>query len=156
MNDWGDAQSTRRLDEQLLAAHPDTPTSYVLCANARYYNNKELSAWLADQRIEQVFLPPYSPNLNLIERLWILAPEEHQRHVLSHQRGVPPSGVRLLLPTRRVRARPRVLIDPEFSYTRLPTHFVMGIIRYLQLLAPYRSCSPSSLYFSNETGDFIA
>jgi len=29
-----------------------------------------LSAWLADQRIRQVFLPPYSPNLNLIERLW--------------------------------------------------------------------------------------
>ena len=29
-----------------------------------------LNAWLADKRLVQVFLPPYSPNLNLIERLW--------------------------------------------------------------------------------------
>jgi len=64
------AQSTRRLYEQLLVAHPDTPTIYVICDNARYYRNKDLTQWLADKRIVQVFLPPYSPNLNLIERLW--------------------------------------------------------------------------------------
>lgn len=65
-----DAQSTRRLYEQLLAAHPDAPTLYVVCDNARYYKNKELTAWLSTTRIRQVFLPPYAPNLNLIERLW--------------------------------------------------------------------------------------
>lgn len=65
-----DAQSTRRLYEKLLAAHPDTPRIYVVCDNARYYKNKDLTAWLADKPIRQVFLPPYSPNLNLIERLW--------------------------------------------------------------------------------------
>lgn len=65
-----DAHSTRRLYERLLAAHPDTPTLYVICDNARYYKNKDLTIWLADKRIVQVFLPPYSPNLNLIERLW--------------------------------------------------------------------------------------
>ncbi|RZJ95037.1 MAG: hypothetical protein EOO60_01565 [Hymenobacter sp.] len=43
---------------------------YVICANARYYKNKELRQWLADKPICQVFLPPYSPNLNLIERFW--------------------------------------------------------------------------------------
>lgn len=65
-----DAQSTRRLYEKLLAAHPDTPRIYVVCDNARYYKNQELTEWLADKPLEQVFLPPYSPNLNLIERLW--------------------------------------------------------------------------------------
>ena len=64
------AQSTRRLYEQLLAAHPDKARIYVICDNARYYKNKQLRAWLADKPICQVFLPPYSPNLNLIERLW--------------------------------------------------------------------------------------
>lgn len=64
------AQSTRRLYEQLLAAHPDKARIYVVCDNARYYKNKELRAWLADKPICQVFLPPYSPNLNLIERFW--------------------------------------------------------------------------------------
>lgn len=64
------AQSTRRLYEQLLAAHPDKARIYVVCDNARYYKNKELREWLADKPICQVFLPPYSPNLNLIERFW--------------------------------------------------------------------------------------
>jgi transposase len=68
--DCVNAQSTRRLYEQLLAAHPDKARIYVICDNARYYKNKELRAWLADKPLCQVFLPPYSPNLNLIERFW--------------------------------------------------------------------------------------
>lgn len=63
------AQSAQRLYEKLLVAHPEGPI-YVVCDNARYYKNKELAAWLADKRLVQVFLPPYSPNLNLIERFW--------------------------------------------------------------------------------------
>ncbi len=68
--DCVNAQSTKRLYEKLLAAHPDKRRIYVVCDNARYYKNKELRAWLADKPLVQVFLPPYSPNLNLIERLW--------------------------------------------------------------------------------------
>ncbi|OWP63391.1 hypothetical protein CDA63_09300 [Hymenobacter amundsenii] len=34
------------------------------------YKNKALTAWLTDKPLVQVFLPPYSPNMNLIERLW--------------------------------------------------------------------------------------
>jgi len=32
--------------------------------------DKELREWLTDKPLEQVFLPPYSRNLNLMERLW--------------------------------------------------------------------------------------
>ena len=67
--DCVNAQSTQRLYEQLLAAHPEGPI-HVICDNARYYKNKALTAWLDKKRLIQVFLPPYSPNLNLIERLW--------------------------------------------------------------------------------------
>ena len=67
--DCVNAQSTQRLYEKLLAAHPQGPV-YVVCDNARYYKNKALAEWLANKRLVQVFLPPYSPNLNLIERLW--------------------------------------------------------------------------------------
>ena len=62
-------QSTKALYEKLLAAHPEGQPIYVICDNARYYRNKELAEWLADKPIVQVFLPLYSPNLNLIERL---------------------------------------------------------------------------------------
>ncbi|MEO0724895.1 MAG: IS630 family transposase [Bacteroidota bacterium] len=63
------AQSTQRLCRQLLRKHPQK-TVYLICDNARYNRNKLLRQWAEKQRIEFVFLPPYSPNLNLIERLW--------------------------------------------------------------------------------------
>ena len=63
------AQSTQRLCRKLLRKHPGKKI-YLICDNARYNRNKALQEWAKDQRIEFVFLPPYSPNLNLIERLW--------------------------------------------------------------------------------------
>lgn len=66
------AQSTKALYQQLLEANPDKKVIYVVADNARYYRNKELKEWVKDTKIVQVFLPPYSPNLNLIERLWKL------------------------------------------------------------------------------------
>lgn len=63
------AQSTQRLCEQLLEKHPNQVV-YVICDNARYNRNKQLLEWIADKLIELVYLPPYSPNLNVIERLW--------------------------------------------------------------------------------------
>ena len=68
--DCVNAQSTKVLYEKLLAAHPDGRPIYVVCDNARYYRNRELTEWLTNKPLVQVFLPPYSPNLNLIERLW--------------------------------------------------------------------------------------
>ena len=38
--------------------------------NAKCYHNKEFAQWVKGLRIRQAFLPPYSPNLNLIEHLW--------------------------------------------------------------------------------------
>jgi transposase len=43
---------------------------YTICDNARYYRSKKVKEYLRKSKIELVFLPPYSPNLNLIERLW--------------------------------------------------------------------------------------
>jgi hypothetical protein len=88
------AQSTRRLYEQLPAADPAGPPIYVVCDNARYYRNRGLTAWLTNKSLVQVFLPPYSLNLNL------------------------PGRARLFYPARRVWARNRVLIRPQLSPIR--------------------------------------
>lgn len=69
------AQSTKRLAQKLLKKHPKK-TIYLICDNARYNRNKTLQEWAKNQRIEFVFLPSYSPNLNLIERLWRLLRKE--------------------------------------------------------------------------------
>ena len=64
------AQSTKELYQAALEKHPKASCIYVISDNARYYHNKELKEWAEGTRIKQLFLPPYSPNLNLIERLW--------------------------------------------------------------------------------------
>jgi len=57
----------------LAAQHPDPdglcPITLVL-DNARYQKCKLVQALAEELRIELLYLPAYSPNLNLIERLW--------------------------------------------------------------------------------------
>lgn len=64
------AQSTIALLEQVEAAYPLAAIIYVICDNARYYRSKLVGQFLETSKIQLVFLPSYSPNLNLIERLW--------------------------------------------------------------------------------------
>jgi transposase len=64
------AQSTKALYQAALEKHPEASTIYIISDNAKYYRNKELQQWVKGTKIVPIFLPPYSPNLNLIERLW--------------------------------------------------------------------------------------
>lgn len=64
------AESTRNVYQAALDRHPEAPVIYIISDNARYYHNRKLREWAEGTRIKQIFLPPYSPNLNLIERLW--------------------------------------------------------------------------------------
>lgn len=69
-SDSVNAQSTQQLYSKLLMKHPEKKI-IVISDNARYYKNAVLTQWISgNQRLEQIFLPAYSPNLNLIERLW--------------------------------------------------------------------------------------
>jgi transposase len=54
---------------QLAALGLGVPLTVVL-DNARYQRCKLVMEQAASLGIELLFLPPYSPNLNLIERLW--------------------------------------------------------------------------------------
>lgn len=64
------AISTIALLEQVEAAYPLAAIIYVICDNARYYRSKLVGEFLETSKIQLMFLPSYSPNLNLIERLW--------------------------------------------------------------------------------------
>src|SRR3954469_23910587 len=60
-----------KLLERLLARHPETAKFILYLDNARYYSKPCVKEWLARHRqFRLVPLPAYSPNLNLIERLW--------------------------------------------------------------------------------------
>jgi len=66
LNAWATIKFFQKIEE----AYPEKNKIHVFCDNARYYKNKEVSNHLKCSKIELHFLPPYSPNLNPIERLW--------------------------------------------------------------------------------------
>src|SRR4051812_48011650 len=60
-----------KLLEKLLAKHPEAGKFLLYLDNARYYSKPCVKEWLAAHpQFRLVPLPAYSPNLNLIERLW--------------------------------------------------------------------------------------
>ena len=64
------AQSTIALFKQIEDKNPLAESIYVIADNAPYYRSKLIKEHLQDSKIKIIFLPSYSPNLNLIERLW--------------------------------------------------------------------------------------
>jgi transposase len=64
------AQSTIELFKTLENKHPDATNIFMTLDNARYYKNNLVTEYLKTSKIKLLFLPPYSPNLNLIERVW--------------------------------------------------------------------------------------
>jgi transposase len=77
----------------LLERHPETKKFILYLDNAKYYNKPCVKEWLARHpQFQLKFLPVYSPNLNLIERLWKLLRKEAFRRSYDSfeqmQRGV--------------------------------------------------------------------
>jgi transposase len=64
------AASTMRFFNKIEEAYPEKRLIHIFCDNAPYYRNKAVREYLKGSKIELHFLPPYSPNLNPIERLW--------------------------------------------------------------------------------------
>lgn len=80
--------STINLLVQLQNKHPEGRI-YLICDNARYYYSRQVQNYLRyHPRLIPKFLPPYSPNLNLIERLWRMF---HQKILYNHYYDTFPS-----------------------------------------------------------------
>jgi len=65
-----------RLFEKCLEKYRDKDKITIYLDNASYHKSKLVKEFIAKQpKITLSYLPPYSPNLNLIERLWKFANE---------------------------------------------------------------------------------
>lgn len=64
------AQATIDFFKNIEAKHPEADVIYLIVDNARYYRSCLLKEHVEGTKIELLFLPPYSPNLNPIERYW--------------------------------------------------------------------------------------
>ncbi len=63
------SESVVHLLKMIAEKYPKRPITLVL-DNARYQRNKYVQAEAAKLQMDLLFLPPYSLNLNLVERLW--------------------------------------------------------------------------------------
>jgi transposase len=70
-----DATAICELLRKLSARYSGLPLTLVL-DNARYQRCEQVRLLAAELRIELLYLPSYSPNLNLIERLWKFVKKE--------------------------------------------------------------------------------
>lgn len=64
------SQSMIELFKKIEASSRKTGVIHLILDNARYNYSAEVKEYVKDSRIVLHYLPPYSPNLNPIERLW--------------------------------------------------------------------------------------
>lgn len=78
-----DAQTFEDFLKKLLRHRSRGKKMVIVLDNARYHHAKLLAPWLHQRRqdLALVFLPPYSPQLAPIERVWKLA-----RRLATHNR----------------------------------------------------------------------
>lgn len=65
-----DSESIREFLDKVEDAYLDKSKIYIVLDQASYFKSYLVQDWVYDSKIELIYLPTYSPNLNLIERLW--------------------------------------------------------------------------------------
>jgi transposase len=68
--DWVNTESLQQFFIQLMEANPTAKKIHLILDNAGYHKSKALVDFVKNTNIMLHYLPPYSPNLNPIERLW--------------------------------------------------------------------------------------
>jgi transposase len=74
-------QTTVGFFERLKIAYPDAPKIHIILDQSGYHRSQLVRDAALDKNIELHYLPPYSPNLNSIERLWKVMNEEIRHNV---------------------------------------------------------------------------
>ena len=58
---------------------PEMKGYYIVMDNTPIYTSQEISAMVADRGYRSVYLPPYSPELNPIEKFWAIVRNKVKR-----------------------------------------------------------------------------
>ncbi len=69
--DRGNTASFKKHLKKVLDTYKSAPKIIMVLDNVRYHHAKKLKQWLIKiTKLELFFLPPYSPDLNAVERAW--------------------------------------------------------------------------------------
>ena len=67
----GNTTSFKKHLKKVLDIYKQAPKIIMVLDNVRYHHAQRLKLWLArNSKLEFFFLPPYSPDLNAVERAW--------------------------------------------------------------------------------------
>jgi transposase len=127
------AQSVIELFTLMMVKHPETKHFRIYLDNARYQHAKILKGWIAQTKkdagvtFDLRHLPPYSPNLNLIERLWkFLRKEALQKwHATFEDMQQAVADVLDNLP--RYRKQLQTLMTERFHLTPEASTIIVGV-----------------------------
>ena len=64
------SESTIATLKKIESQYPNEQKIHLILDNAKVHSSKMVQDFLRTSKINLVFLPPYSPNLNLMERIW--------------------------------------------------------------------------------------
>jgi transposase len=74
--DWVNFESISAFFTQLIDVNPTRKNIHIILDNAGYHRSEKMREFVEQTNITLHFLPPYSPNLNPIERLWKILHEQ--------------------------------------------------------------------------------
>jgi transposase len=79
--DYVNAETTVAFFDQIKTAYPNAPKMHIILDQSGYHRSQLVRDAALEKNIELHYLPPYSPNLNSIERLWKVMNEEERDNV---------------------------------------------------------------------------
>jgi transposase len=127
------AQSVIELFELLMSKHPDTKQFRIYLDNVRYQHAKVLWAWIVQTKQQRgvtfdlEYLPAYSPNLNLIERLWKFLRQEALQKWHPSFEAMQQAVADVLENLPRYRTQLQSLMTERFHLSPTVSTIVVGV-----------------------------
>jgi transposase len=80
--DKGNSHTFKKHLKKVLATYKGVSKIILVLDNVAYHHSKKINSWLEkNPALELLFLPPYSPDLNAVERAWW-----YMRKKITHNR----------------------------------------------------------------------
>jgi len=101
--DRGNSHTFKKHLKKVLNTYKQAPLIFMVLDNVAYHHAKRISAWLEKHpKLQLLFLPPYSPDLNAVERAWW-----YMRKKITHNRFV------------------KTLKDRKIAFWKMFSHFLI-------------------------------
>lgn len=68
---YGNSESLILHLDLMVQKHKEKENIYLIMDNAKWHKSTEVKTWLIfNPKVKILFLPPYCPNMNVVERFW--------------------------------------------------------------------------------------